>query len=192
MQTFSVSHPYIIPVISVPWTTMICISIYDMYRVWIVVGNRASSPAECSWCRSKVHTEATSRQSLAYIPALSPWQLAHSPENPTRPPTLLKWTDCATTPCTGKGVRSALSRFPTGYRPAGWLLPDPQIRRTRNIAPCTFELFRVALLPVHSPRRNRQFSVQWSRRPLETSSFSFLFLSPSEEAARSLIASRAS
>lgn len=61
----------------------------DEYRV----GEPRSSPAECSWYRSKVHTEATSDQSLAYIPPLSPWLLAHSPENPTRPPTL-KWTDC--------------------------------------------------------------------------------------------------
>lgn len=50
-------------------------------------GEPQSSPAECSWYRSKVHTEATTDQSLAYIPPLSPWLLAHSPENPTRPPT---------------------------------------------------------------------------------------------------------
>ena len=130
---------------------------------------------ECSWYRSKVHTEVTSRQSLAYIPALSPWLLAHSPENPTRPPTL-KWTDCATTPC--KGVRSALSRFPTGYQPAGWLLPDPRICRTRNIPPVHSNCFESLSCPF--TRRGGASNLACNDRSDQSSS-AFLFLSLRKE-----------
>lgn len=127
-RTFSVSRPYImsLSLLSVRGTRFW----YDKSMVRELRGGTASSPAECSWYRSEVHTEATSRQSLAYIPALSPWLLAHSPENPTRPPTL-KWTDCATTPC--KGDRSFAGSF--GVKPFSHGLPTSRLITTGSPDP---------------------------------------------------------
>lgn len=91
-----------------------------------------------------------------------------------------------------KGVRSALSRFPTGYRPAGRLLPDPRIRSTRNTTPLDAPLvpFRIESLSVHSFAEEEplvQFTVQRSPRLLRGF---FFFHSFGEGVARSDVVPR--